>query len=472
MEEITCDICVIGAGSGGLSVAAGAAQMGADTVLIEGAEMGGDCLNHGCVPSKSLLAVAKQAHLMRNPPVPGVAAADPQIDYAAAKDHVARVIETIAPVDSQERFEGLGVRVLRGWASFEDEKTVVTDAHRVRARRFVIATGSSPFVPPIDGIGDVPYLTNETLFALRDRPEHLLIIGGGPIGLEMAQAHARLGSRVTVIEADRALPRDDREQVEIVLAQLASEGVQVLEGQKVTRVRHSDGVIRIETEGGTYEGSHLLVAAGRRINLDRLDLDRAGIAHDRGVTVGTDLRSPSNRRVYAIGDAAGGAQFTHVAGYHAGIVVRSAVLGMTWSKARTDHIPHVTYTDPELAHVGMTEAETREKFGGRTKVLRFNYAENDRAIATGRTTGFVKLVVANGRPCGASIIGSDAGDLIAIWSEAIANGTKLSAIANTVLPYPTLSEINKRAAGAYFAPQLFENASVKSVVRLVQKYLP
>ncbi len=472
MEKIRCDICVIGAGSGGLSVAAGASQMGADVVLIEGHEMGGDCLNYGCVPSKALLAVARHAHALRHPPVPGVAAVDPQVDYAAAKDHIARVIETIAPVDSEQRFSALGVRVIREWARFTDARTVAAGAHEITARRFVIATGSSPLVPPIDGIEDVPYLTNETIFALRECPEHLIIIGGGPIGTEMAQAHARLGARVTVIEGGRALSKDDRELAEVVLAQLAREGVQVVEGQQALRVRHSDAGITVETEGGSFTGSHLLVAVGRKVNLDRLDLDRAGVAHDRGVTVGDDLRSTTNRRVYAVGDAAGRMQFTHVAGYHAGIVVRAAVLGMTWSRAKTHHLPWVTYTEPELAHVGMSEQEVRDRFGGQTQVVRFNYAENDRAVAAGETTGFVKVLVANGKPRGASIVGAQAGELIGIWAMAIANGSRMTAIANTVLPYPTLSESNKRAAGAYFSPQLFDSAAVRRIVKLVQKYLP
>ncbi|MBJ3764164.1 FAD-dependent oxidoreductase [Maribius pontilimi] len=472
MEKIKCDICIIGAGSGGLSVAAGASQMGADVVLIEGHKMGGDCLNYGCVPSKSLLAAAKQAYAMGHTGDLGVTAVEPQVDYAAAKDHVAKVIETIAPVDSQERFEGFGVRVIRDWARFTDEKTVVAGAHEITARRFVIATGSSPFVPPIDGIENVTHYTNENIFDLRERPEHLLIIGGGPIGMEMAQAHIRLGSKVTVIEGLKALGNDDRELAEVVIGSLQAEGVQIIEGQQARRISEADGRITVETEGGSFTGSHLLMAVGRKVNLDKLDLKAARVKHDRAVTVGDDLRSPTNSRVYAIGDAAGRMQFTHVAGYHAGVIVRSAVLGMTWAKARQDHIPWVTYTDPELAHVGMTEAQVRAKFGGQMKVVRFNYDENDRAIAEGKTKGFIKVLVANGKPKGVSIVGAHAGELIGMWAMAIANGQKMSAIANTVLPYPTLSEINKRAAGAYFSPQLFENASVKTIVQLVQKYMP
>ncbi len=361
METITCDLCVIGAGSGGLSVAAGAVQMGARVVLIEGAEMGGDCLNSGCVPSKALLAAAKHAQAMRDGGPFGIAPVEPEIDFAAVKDHVRGVIAQIAPVDSQERFEGLGVRVIRDWARFTSPDEVEAGPHRVCARRFVIATGSVPLVPPIPGIDGVPVLTNETIFDLRERPEHLLIVGGGPIGIEMAQAHRRLGSRVTVIEGDRVLNKDDPELAAIVAARLREEGVEIVENAKVSRI-HGGDRITVETAAGSFVGSHLLMAVGRRIDLSRLDLEAAGVAHDKGVTVDDHLRSTTNRRVYAVGDAAGGLQFTHVAGYHAGIVVRQILLGLP-AKARTEHIPWVTYTDPELAHVGLTEAQARERHG-------------------------------------------------------------------------------------------------------------
>ncbi|PZX12259.1 pyruvate/2-oxoglutarate dehydrogenase complex dihydrolipoamide dehydrogenase (E3) component [Palleronia aestuarii] len=472
MERIKTDICIIGAGSGGLSVAAGASQMGAQVVLIEGHEMGGDCLNYGCVPSKSLLASAKAAYGMTHPGDLGIAPAEPQVDYAAAKAHTRRVIETIAPVDSQERYEGFGVRVIRDWARFVSPTEVQAGAISITARRFVIATGSRPFVPPIDGIEDVPYLTNETLFDLSERPEHLLIIGGGPIGIEMAQAHIRLGSRVTVLETGKALAAHDPECAAIVLNRLREEGVEIVEGAQVTRIGSEDGSIIAETADRTYRGSHLLVAAGRRVNLDGLDPEAGNIACDKAVRVGDDLRSVTNRRVYAVGDAAGRLQFTHVAGYHAGIVVRSAVLGMRWAKARQDHLPRATYTDPELAEVGLGEEEARRRYGSKLEVVRSSYDHNDRAIAEGRKTGTIKVLVAGGKPCGAAIVGAHAGELVGMWAMAIANGQKMSAIANTVLPYPTFSEINKRAASGYFSPRLFDNPRLKTFVGLVQKYLP
>jgi pyruvate/2-oxoglutarate dehydrogenase complex dihydrolipoamide dehydrogenase (E3) component len=473
VERIETDVCVIGAGSGGLSVAAGAVQMGARVVLVEGHRMGGDCLNFGCVPSKALIAAAKHAHAMTTGAPFGVAPAAPQVDFAAANDYVARVIAAIAPVDSQERFEGLGVRVIRDWARFVSPTELEAGAQRIVARRFVIATGSSPLVPPIPGLDGVPFLTNETVFGLRERPGHLLVIGGGPIGLEMAQAHRRLGSAVTVIEAAKALGKDDPELAALVLERLRAEGIEIAEDAQAGEVSGGEGAIRIRTQDGrSFEGTHLLVAAGRRVNLDRLELDRGNVAHDRrGVTVDAGLRSTTNRRVYAVGDAAGGLQFTHVAGYHAGVVIRSMLFGLP-SKARTDHLPWATYTDPELAQVGPTEAEARARHGDRLRVVRWHFAENDRAQAEGRTGGLVKVMVLRGRPIGASIAGPQAGELIGIWALAIANRLKMSAIAGTVLPYPTLAEVNKRAAGAYYSPRLFDNPWVKRVVGAVQRLLP
>lgn len=472
MEQIKTDLCVIGAGSGGLSVAAGAVQMGASVVLLEGHKMGGDCLNYGCVPSKALIAAGKHAQAMRTGAPFGVSPVIPDVNYAKAKDHVANVIEQIKPMDSQDRFEGLGVRVLREYGRFISHKEVQAGDHIIRARRFVIATGSSPFVPPIPGLEDVPYLTNETIFELRDRPDHLLIIGGGPIGMEMAQAHIRLGSKVTVIEAEKALGKDDPELAEIVLERLKQEGLEIAEGAMAKAVQQKSGKILVQTEDNrSFEGSHILIAVGRKPNLEQLGLETAGIDHSRrGIALNDSLKT-TNSKVYAIGDVIGGLQFTHVAGYHAGIVIRSALLGLP-SKAKTAHIPWSTYTEPELAQVGLTEMQARAEYGNKLTVARWEYAENDRAKAEGQTTGLIKIMVVKGRPVGASIAGAHAGEMIGLWSMAIANKMKMSAIAGTVLPYPTLNEISKRAAGAYFSPKLFDNAWLNRAVRLVQKYLP
>ncbi|MDX1781771.1 MAG: FAD-dependent oxidoreductase [Thalassovita sp.] len=471
MARIKTDLLVIGAGSGGLSVAAGAAQMGADVTLLEGHRMGGDCLNYGCVPSKALLAAGHAAHAMGAGAEMGITPVAPQIDYAAAKDHVMRVIDQIAPVDSQERFEALGVRMIREYGRFTGPRSVRAGDTEITARRIVIATGSSPQVPPIPGLDSVPYLTNETLFDLREKPGHLLIIGGGPIGMEMAQAHRRLGCEVTVIEAAKALGQDDPELAAIALEALRGEGIEIIEGAAAEKVSGGAGQITVETPKGAFIGTHLLVAVGRKPNIDRLDLDKAGIEATRaGIAVDDRLRT-INRKVFAIGDVAGGMQFTHVAGYHAGLIVRQALFGLP-AKVKTGHIPRATYTDPEIAQVGLTEAEARDKYGDRLEVARFDYAHNDRAIAMRRTTGLIKVMVVKGRPVGASIVGHQAGELIATWSLAIANNMKMAGISAMIAPYPTIAELNKRAAGVYFSPRLFDNLTVKRVVRLVQRLLP
>jgi pyruvate/2-oxoglutarate dehydrogenase complex dihydrolipoamide dehydrogenase (E3) component len=319
-------------------------------------------------------------------------------------------------------------------------------------------------------LAETPHHTNETIFDLRERPDHLIIIGGGPIGMEMAQAHRRLGSRVTVLEGARALGRDDPEAAALVLETLRDEGIEILEGAKVAAVSGRDGAVSVETEDGTcHEGTHLLVAVGRQVNVDKLDLEKAGVDYDRrGVTVDRGLRS-TNKRVYAVGDAAGGMQFTHIAGYHAGVIIRPMLFGLP-AKARTDHIPRATYTDPELAQVGLTEAEARQIHGDKLFVARAEFHHNDRAIATGRTAGFCKIMVVKGRPVGATIVGPQAGELIQVWALAIANRLKMSAIAGMISPYPTLGEINKRAAGAYFSPRLFDSPLVKRIVRFVQRW--
>ncbi|KAA0909758.1 dihydrolipoyl dehydrogenase family protein [Aquicoccus porphyridii] len=460
MERIKADILVIGGGSGGLSVASGAAQMGADVVLLEGHKMGGDCLNYGCVPSKALLAMGKRAH------------AGTGTNHAEALDHVRKVIATIEPHDSVERFEGLGVRVISDYGHFVSPTEVEVGGARITARRIVIATGSSPLVPPIPGLDKVPYETNETIFDLEETPGHLLIIGGGPIGVEMAQAHRRLGCDVTVIEGMKALGKDDPEAAAVVLDALRGEGIAIEEDAMADEVRGKPGAIEVEAKDGRiFKGTHLLVAVGRKPNIDRLNLEAAGIETTRaGVKVDARLRT-TNRRVLAIGDVAGGLQFTHVAGYHSGLVIRQALFGLP-AKARTDHIPWATYTDPELAQVGLTEAEAREAHGDRVEVARFDYAGNDRAIAEGRTVGFVKVMVVKGRPVGATIVGHQAGEHINLWALALASKLKMSAIAGMVSPYPSLGEINKRAAGAYFSPRLFDSKGVKRVVGFVQRWLP
>jgi pyruvate/2-oxoglutarate dehydrogenase complex dihydrolipoamide dehydrogenase (E3) component len=289
--------------------------------------------------------------------------------------------------------------------------------------------------------------------------------------MEMAQAHVRLGSKVTVIEGERALGKDDPEAAAVVLDHLRGEGIEIVEGAKAERIEGGEG-ITVHTTKGSFTGSHLLMAVGRKVNIDKLDLAKGNVDHDRAVKVDDSLRSVSNKRVYAVGDVAGGLQFTHVAGYHAGVVIPQILFALPFQKAKTHHIPWVTYTSPELAQVGLTEAQAKEKHGGQVFVARFDTHENDRAIAERKTTGFIKVMVVGGKPVGATIVGAEAGNLIGIWALAIANGLKMRAISNMVAPYPTLGEINKRAAGAYFTPKLFDNPRVKSAVRFVQRFIP
>lgn len=458
MTTIETDICVIGAGSGGLSVAAAAAQLGTKVVLIEKGKMGGDCLNYGCVPSKAIIAAGKRAHVFRSSAPFGITPVEPEINYRAVHDHIHAVIGAIEPNDSVERFTGLGVHVIQAHGVFKDRDTVVAGDHEIKARRFVIATGSTAGVPPIPGLSDVPYFTNESLFENDQKIEHLIVIGGGPIGMEMAQAHRRLGSRVTVLEAFRAFGKDDPELAEVVLKQLRAEGIEILEGIAIERMARgaTGGVVaHIKKDGVASEivGSHVLVAAGRKPNVDGLGLDKAGITFDkRGITVDSGMRT-TNSRVYAIGDVAGSFQFTHVANYHAGIVIRRALFRIP-AKVRDDIIPWVTYTEPELAHVGLTEAQARERHG-EIRVLRWPYHENDRSQAERDTHGFVKVVTnKGGRILGADIVGPHAGELIQMWGLAITQGMKIKAFTAMISPYPTLSEINKRAAYVYYLPSL------------------
>ena len=452
------DICVIGAGSGGLVTAYAASHMGRRTALIEGMRMGGDCLNFGCVPSKALLAAGKAAHGMRHTRRFGITPHEPEIDFAAVNRHVRDVIATIEPNDSVERYRSFGVDVITGHARFVSPGSVEVEGRTIRARRFVIATGSRAVIPPIPGLDSVPAFTNETLFDNQVLPEHLIVIGGGPIGSEMAQAHRRLGSRVTVLDMGPLLPHDDPELTAVVKESMTDDGIGIIEHVAVREVSGEAGRITVSCdrngEALVFEGTHLLVAAGRRPNTADLGLDAAGIAHDRsGIRVDRRLRT-TNRRVFAIGDCAGGFQFTHLASYHAGIVIRNALLRLP-AKVNLGAFPWVTYTDPELAHVGLTEDAARRRHGTVT-VLRFPCAENDRAIAERRTRGLVKVVTTpRGRILGATVVAAHAGELIAPWVLAIGSGLKIGAVAGMIAPYPTLSEISKRAAGSFYTPRVF-----------------
>jgi pyruvate/2-oxoglutarate dehydrogenase complex dihydrolipoamide dehydrogenase (E3) component len=466
MATIDTDICVIGAGSGGLSVAAGAAQMGASTVLIERGAMGGDCLNYGCVPSKSMIAAGRAADTIRHAGRFGVNGHEPQIDFGRVHDHIHGVIAAIAPNDSVERFEGLGVKVIRASARFTGPDTVEAGGATIKARRFVLATGSRASHPPIPGLDDVLFLTNETIFERKAAPEHLIVIGGGPIGVEMAQAHRRLGAEVTILQKGSILPKDDPDLVAIVRDRLTAEGVDLREDVDIARVeRHGNGIAAVLADGTRIEGSDLLVAAGRQANVDGLGLEAAGIEFSpKGVKTDARLRT-TNRRVFAVGDVAGGPQFTHIAGYHAGIVIRNVLFRLP-AKVDYSALPWVTYTDPELAHVGLTESEARKSHKD-IRVLTWNFEENDRAQAERETEGRVKvLTLPNGRILGASIVGPHAGELIQVWCLAISQKLKIGAIASMIAPYPTLGEAGKRAAGAFYTPKLFSGRT-RGLVRFL-----
>ena len=470
-QALNVDIAIIGAGSGGLSVAAGAVQMGASVVLVEKAKMGGDCLNTGCVPSKALIAAGEAAETVRTSARFGVNGHEPEIDFAQVNAHVHDVIAGIAPHDSVERFEGLGVKVIQAAAQFINGREIEAGDYRIKARRFVVATGSSALVPPIPGVEDVPYLTNENVFELTERPEHLIVVGGGPIGIELAQAHRRLGVKVTVVEGLTIMNKDDSEAVDVVRQRLFKEGIVIHEGAKVESVVREGNRVSVlvakDDKMERIEGSHLLMAVGRKASVDGLGLEAAGIEYSpKGINVDARLRT-SNKRVFAIGDVAGGYQFTHMAGYHAGIVIRNALFNLP-SKVDYKAVPWVTYTEPELAHVGLTEATANEQ-GVSVTAVKFSFAENDRARAERATEGFIKAVIGKkGRILGATIVGLHAGELILPWVLAVQKRLKASDMAGIIAPYPTLGEVSKRVAGAYYTPALFSDRT-KKVVGLMQR---
>ncbi|CAH0238737.1 NAD(P)/FAD-dependent oxidoreductase [Roseomonas sp. CECT 9278] len=469
------DVAVIGAGAAGLSVAAIAAGLGLKVALFERGAMGGDCLNYGCVPSKALLAAAHAAAEARRAHRFGVQVGEPRVEWAGVRAHVAGAIAAIAPNDSAERFRGMGVDVVQAGARFVARDTIEAGGRQYRFRRAVVAAGSAAIVPPIPGLAEVPFLTNETLFSLPERPGHLVIIGGGPIGLEMAQAHARLGCRVSAVEAFTIAAREEPECVAPLRDALLADGVALHEGARVERVEASAGGVTVVLTGGArVAGTHLLLAVGRAPRLDALGLEAGGVAFGpRGVATSPALRSVSNRRVWAAGDIAdpvglGPRAFTHVCSQHAGIIARAMLFRLP-AKLSYDALPRVTYTDPEIAQIGPTEAELRA--AGRTDltILRWPLAENDRLIAEGRAEGLVKLVAdAKGRLLGASLVGAGAGNMAGMFALMI--GRKLSTLAGAVLPYPTAQEAAKRAASDFYTPKLL-SAPVKRLVGWL-KHLP
>ena len=472
-QKIKADVIVIGGGSAGLSTAAGAAQFGLKVVLYERAEMGGDCLNHGCVPSKALLSAAKAVANVSKARAYGVAVRTPVVNWGKVKSHIQGAIDTIAPHDSQERFEGLGCIVIRETAHFKSPTTIISETTVAQAPRIVIATGSRAFIPPIDGLDKTPFLTNETIFNVDVLPEHLIILGGGPIGIEMAQAFTRLGSKVSVIEMQTILARSDQGHAAVVKEALQAEGVEFFEGHAATKISGKDTNIKVQTktETGkhTIEGSHLLVAVGRRASIEGLNLDKGRVdVHKGHVSVDGSLRSRSNKRVWALGDVAGLGQFTHLAGWHASVFSRRAFFKQN-TKHESMPNPAVTYTSPEIAQIGLTEAEAIDQHGkDAVAVSSFPFAQNDRAIAEGSTVGECKLIIKKGKLLGASIVGEGAGEIIQMVGLAMSNGLGVRALTNFISPYPTRTEIVKRAASAYYTPTLFSDKT-KRLIGMLKK---
>ena len=463
------DLVVIGAGAAGLSTAALSAALGLKVALVERAEMGGDCLNRGCVPSKALLAAAHAAAAARQAGRLGIRLNAPEVDWPAVRAHIRTAIARIAPTDSEARFRGMGVEVIRASAHFTAPDEIAAGDRRLTFRRCVIAAGSAPVVPDIQGLGPVPWLTSDTIFALEEQPRHLLILGGGPIGLEMAQAHARLGCQVTLIDRGPIAGREDPELAEGLRRVLLRDGVTLHEHATLDRVQPDPaGLLAVLADGTRIPASHLLIAIGRAPRLAGLDLVAGNIeATAQGIATDAGLRSVSNRRVFAAGDIAdpaglGPRSFTHVASLHAGVLARRMLFRLP---AWVDYaaLPRVTYTGPELAQVGMTETEALER-GLNPRPFRFPLPETDRAIAEGIEDGLVKLVVdPKGRLLGAGVLGPHAGEMAGMFGLIIGRKLPLSALAGLTLPYPTLAEAAKRAAGDFYAPKLLSAISKRLV---------
>ena len=472
-DRIEADICVIGAGSGGLSIAAGASQMGAKVAIIERGKMGGDCLNYGCVPSKALLAVGHKAHEHRTVGAYGIRHSGTETDFSKVNLHIRNVIDEIGANDSIERFEGLGVRVIKADAEFVSRREVLAGDVAVTAKYFVVATGSSVNIPTIPGLDGIPYLTNETIFQLENIPEHLVVIGGGPMGCELGQAYRRLGAQVTIVERFSILADNDVEGVAAIRLQLRKDDVKLCEGVNVVGVSEALGCINVEIVDRGYETiiscTHLLLATGRHPNLASLNLEAAGIKYSsKGIEIDSRLRT-TNKRIFAIGDVIGDYQFTHVANYHAGIVIRNMLFKIP-TKFNYKGMPRITYTEPELANVGLTQAQAVEILNTNIRILRWPFSENDRARIDDQFQGFIKVIAdRKGRIHGVSIAGSQAGELILPWVLAIENDLKLSSIASVIAPYPTRGEISKRVAGSFYMTSLFGERT-KKLVRFLLKF--
>ena len=471
-QEFKPGMCVIGADAGGFFLAAGAAALDVPTVLIDKGPMGADWYKKaGFVPVKALLAAAERAHAVRNSGPFGMNMPRVGVDFSAVMEHVNEVIDAVAPNSSRARIGGLGVGVIPGEARFTDPETVAVGDFIIKADRFVIATGSSPFIPALPGLLDTPHFTSETICTLTECPRHLIVIGAGSVGLALAQAFRRLGAEVTVLEAAAPLANHDRECVAVVLDALAREGVKLRTEVEITKVGRALSKVLVEFAAGgdveTIEGSHLLIATGRRPNLDGLELEAAGIRHDpRGIAVDDNLRT-TNKRVYALGDVTGGPKFAHVSTYHAGLVIRHALFRLP-AKVNPLAVPWVTSTDPEIAEVGLREHDARAKHGA-IRVLRWPYRENDRAQAERTTRGHVKIITnRKGDILGVTIVGAQAAENIGVWTLAISQKLKIDALANLVAPYPSYTEMGKYAALTFYSRGL-TSARVRRIIAWLRR---
>lgn len=451
--KFTHDVIVIGGGAAGLTAAGGCALFGLKVALIEAHEMGGECLNNGCVPSKALITAAKRAAEGGKDAL-GVALAAPEVSWSGVHQHIHDAIAHIAPHDSQERFEEMGCEVIRDWAAITGKHSVEVGGRELRAPRIVIATGSKPAVPPIEGLDTVPYLTNENLFDLNELPAHLVIVGGGVIGMEMAQGFRRLGSQITVINPGRLMGRDDPEAVEVVAAKLAAEGVTFIDG-KADKVSGSAGAIKLHvSDGQEITGTHLLIAVGRTPNISKLGLENAGIETNRNGIIVDARRRSSVKSIYAIGDCRDGPRLTHVSGYEGSNVALEITLGVP-AKVDWSALPWCTYVEPELAQIGLTEEDARKKFGDKITVIREGFDHNERAIAEGATEGFLKVIFKGKKVLGATIVGKNAGELLLPWSQTISGKSSSFAMGSAIISYPTRSEISKAVAFAAWEPTVF-----------------
>jgi pyruvate/2-oxoglutarate dehydrogenase complex dihydrolipoamide dehydrogenase (E3) component len=473
MAQYDYDIGIIGAGAGGLTVAAGAAQLGAKTLLIEKEnELGGDCLHFGCVPSKTLIKSAHVYHLMKNAERFGLPKIEvPPVEFKNVSERVRSVINDIQHHDSVERFCGLGAQVEFGHPKFSDEHAIRLNGKNHTARSWVIASGSSAIIPPINGLDRTPYITNREIFYLDHLPESLIILGAGPIGIEMAQAFNRLGTAVAVVDmAPQILPKDDSDLANEVMEILSVEGVKFYISHTIEAVNdlgnEREVIVKDKTgtEGNTFslKAEALLVALGRVANVEGLGLETIGIEHDRrGIKVDQRMRT-NHKHIYAVGDVNGGFQFTHTAGYEGGIVVSNAIFRLP-RKADYTYLPWCTFTDPPLGNIGMNEIMAKEADIDYT-VWTEEFKDNDRSVAEGEKTGKIKMILnEKEKPIGVQILGPHAGDLLAEWVAILNGKVKLATLAAAVHPYPTIGEINKRVAGKFFSPKIFSEKVQKGL---------